>query len=161
QVADLTVKRLQQAEVARQAEIRVVAPQHLAEPGVLVRDRRVTTLPGRQPQFLKLSGQPSALRLSLHHEATIPRSAAVGGERKEGERRTTPLPAALSGQAGKPAEFDQTGLFFVEREGKLAHASTKGLRHRTSIAGILKAHHEIVGVAHDDYSTASVPTPPL
>src|SRR3954452_3194019 len=82
-------------------------------------------------------------------------------EPQEGERRTTPLPAALSGQAREPAEFDQTGLFFVEHEVKLAHAPTKGLRHRTSIAGMLEAHHEVVGVAHDDHSTPCVPPPPL
>src|SRR5262245_50534326 len=121
----------------------------------------MTALAGLMPQFLKLSGQPFALRLSLHHEATIPGPAAVVREPQEGERRTTLLPAALSGQARKPAEFDQSGFLFVEREVKLAHAPPKGLRHRTGIAGILEAHHKVVGVTHDDHSTPRVPPPPL
>jgi hypothetical protein len=44
---------------------------------------------GFLPQILKLLGQPFALRLSLHHKATIPGSATVVRESKEGERRTS------------------------------------------------------------------------
>jgi hypothetical protein len=96
------MERVQQAEVARQPEIRVVAPQHLAEPGVLVRDRRMTALAGLKPQFLKLSGQPFALRLSLHHEATIPGPTAVMREPQEGERRRASAIARASLAYWKP-----------------------------------------------------------
>src|SRR5262245_48746658 len=113
----------------------------------------MTSLAGFNPQFLKLSGQSIALRLSLHHEATIPGPAAVMREPQEGERRTTPQPATFSGQAREPAKLDQAGLLFVEREVGLAHAATKGLRHRTCVVGILEAHHEVVGVTHDAHST--------
>src|SRR5262245_35309893 len=138
-----------------------MASQHLAQPCVLVGNRCVTALPGLLPEVLKLLRQPLAVRLSLHHKATIPGPAAVMREPQEGESRATLLPAPFFSQAREPAELDQAGLLFVEREVELAHAVTKGLHHGTSIVGVLEAHHKVVGVAHDDHSTPCISPPPL
>src|SRR5262245_41273675 len=122
-----------------------MASQHLAQPCVLVGNRCVTALPGLLPEVLKLLRQPLAVRLSLHHKATISGPAAVMREPQEGESRATLLPAPFFSQAREPAELDQAGLLFVEREVELAHAVTKGLHHGTSIVGVLEAHHKSSG----------------
>jgi hypothetical protein len=61
----------------------------------------------------------------------------------------------------QPAEFDQTGLLLVERQLKLRHPLFEGDQHPPCIFCELKAHHEVIGVSHDDHSTTRRPLPPL
>jgi hypothetical protein len=91
---------------------------------------------------------------SLHDEAAVSASCAVVREAEEGKRRRPPVAARLTSFGGEPTEFDEADFVFVKRQAKRGKAFTKGGRHLPRIRLVLEAHHEVVGIAHDDDSPA-------
>src|SRR5205814_4080480 len=80
-------------------------------------------------------------------------------EKSEGFQ--SPLAALLTSQGREPAELDQPRLVLVERQAKLGQSVLEINQHPPRIRRFLKAHHEVVSVAHDRDPTGRVPPPPL
>ena len=88
-------------------------------------------------------------------------SAADEREPQEGEglrfAQTTP-PASLRRKA---AELQQAGLFPVQLEPELLKPRSHRIPEAPRIGLVLKAHHQIIGVAHDDHVAGGLAPPPL
>jgi len=87
---------------------------------------------------------------SLHDEAANSASGAVVREAEEGNRLRSPVTARLTSFGGQLPEFDEARLVFVEHQAERSETLTKVGVHLPRVRLVLKAHHEIVGIAHDD-----------
>ena len=83
------------------------------------------------------------------------------GEAEKGEGFRTPLAALLTSQGRKSAELDQPRLVLMERQAKLGQPVLEVSQHPPRIRRFLKAHHEVVSIAHDRHPTGRMPPPPL
>ena len=102
--------------VAREAIVRVVAPQHADQPRVLHRHGRVHPAPQLRPDLVELPGEPPPLRPPLHHKPSIPSPPTVVREPQEGERLRPPLAAPSLSLGRQSTELDQARLALVERQ---------------------------------------------
>jgi len=69
--------------------------------------------------------------------------------------------ALLAQHSRKLAEVDEARLLLMERKPKLNQTRLEFVQHSPRVGFILKTHHEVVAVAHDDDSTARIPLAPL
>jgi hypothetical protein len=91
-----------------------MASEHLAQPGVLPGDRRVSSLLGILTQGLQLGRQTLALRPTLHHEAPVSGPPTGVSEAQEGERFAALLSTTSAGERGQLPELDPPRLVLVQ-----------------------------------------------
>jgi hypothetical protein len=111
--------------------------------------------------FLQLSCQLFAHRLSKHRELPLPRLSTYVHESQEVEGFRFPLPPFQSILGGKTSKLDQAGLVRMDRQTELCKPLSQLLLKSPSIFAVLKPHDEIVRKADDNHIAASLPLPPL
>jgi len=110
----MEVKCLERLEVAREAKVGVMPPQHLTQPPMLIAHRLMSPTLRFFVQRRELRRHALPLCLPLHHKASVPSPPTVVSETQEGERTWAPLAPLFSSQCRKPAKLEHTGLLFVE-----------------------------------------------
>ena len=89
-------ERRQRAEVARQAEVRKMAPQHLTQPTMLVAHRLMPSTLRFLVQRLELPRHALSLRLPFDNEPAVSSPPRVMREAEKGERAKPTLPALVA-----------------------------------------------------------------
>ena len=78
-------------------------------------------------------------------------------EAEELERLRLAEPTGLRDPGGVPPELDQPRLLGIQLQTELREPVAKLRPEPLGVLPMLKAHHEVIGVAHDDHITARVP----
>jgi hypothetical protein len=134
---------------------------HAAQPFSLFRDGPVAAL---REQFVHLAQLGRHLlrdRLAPQREPS--RSRLPADVRKADERERLRLseapPPAVPG--GEPPELDQAGLLGVQFQAEPGEAFHQVRVEPLGVVTMLEAGNDVVGEAHDDHVTASLPVPPV
>ena len=162
EVHDMVPKCTQTRDVGWHRVVSEVSAHHLAQPLTLLRDRFVHT----SPQFFldgsQLGPHPVPARLPLELEEAPSGVATDVNETKERERLRFAKATLRSIHGRKAAELDHASLARMQRERELLHPLLQVGMKALGVSLVLKAHDNIVGVAHEDNAAVSVVlTPPL
>ena len=93
---------------------------------------------------------PPRNRVAPQPEAPIPSLRATVREAQKVERLRFALPCPPVVFSGIPSELDEPRLFRVHFQFKASQPPFHGLKEALRIPPVLKTHHEIIGVPHDD-----------
>jgi hypothetical protein len=99
--------------------------------------------------------------VAQHHESPAPGLSTDVGEAQEVERFRFPHTLPLTLLSSKASELDQTRLFRMNLQTELSHSLFKSIQKLLRVLLVLEAHHDVIGVTHDNHVTVSMPTPPL
>ena len=128
---------------------------------MLVGQRRMHATPLFRADGVQFAGQSLVVGPSLHHEAAVSAARTIVREAEEGKGLGAPVAAGLPSLGRESTEFQESRFIIVQRQAKRDEARPKGDQHLLRVRVVLKAHHKVVGVAHDDDATARVPSSPL
>ena len=105
--------------------------------------------------------QPFPHRLPKHYEFPIPCLVTRMCEAKKVERLGLPLAAPFAVLGSIAAEFHQARLFGVQFKMEPLESLPEFLQESLGVLAVLESYREVIGKAHDDHFTASMPLPPL
>src|ERR1044071_1457937 len=137
-----------------------VAINDAPEPFPLVGDRLVHAPLQLLLDLLELRPHAVCPALPLNLEFAGLCFAADEGEAQEAEglRLAEPTPFAALGR--KATELDKPGLLRVQRERELPQPLAHRVEEAPGVALVLRAHNEVVGIAHDDHVARGLPPSP-
>ena len=153
---DVVTKGTERPIVGRHSMIGIVASEHLLQPSPLLGDGPMHA-PSQLFQ-LRYPAVPPALPEDL--EPALPGLSADVGEAKEVERFRFAKPLPLSGLSRIAAKLDQAGLVRMELQRKLLQPVSHHAQEALAVGLMLEAHHNIVGIAHDDHVASGLPPSP-
>src|SRR2546425_2531991 len=155
------VKAIQAWPVARQPVVGVVPSQHTAEPAMLRLNRRVHAAPQLRLHVLHLPTDSPAFGPPLDHKAPVSAPSAVVDESEKRKRTRSPCVARSSVLGHEFPELDEARLVPVECQLELPQPLPERHQHLPCVRLALKAHHEVVRVAHETDSPVPRLPPPL
>ena len=91
----------------------------------------------------------------------FPGLRAVVREAQEVEGLRSALSTSLPILPGKPPELDEPGLVGVYLQSEACEPLLHGVQKTLRVPLVLEAHHEVVGVAHDDCVAFDLAAAPL
>ena len=137
-----------------------MACNDLPQPVSLHWDSLVHSLPQLHLDFLKLRPHAVASGLPLKLEGSPSRFAAYEGEAQESEGLRSADAAFLAVDCRVAAELNQAGLVRMELQRECLEPLTHRIEEATSVALMLEAGHQIIGIAHDDHvASGLLPSP--
>ena len=136
------------------------ASDHLRQPSPLFGDRPVHLPPQLLLDFLELGPHAVPPGFPLEQKFAPAAAAADMGEPQEIEGLRFAEPAPLAPCRSKAAELDQAGFVRMELQSELLEPRSHRIEKTASVVFILKAQHQIVGVAHDDHVAGSLAPSP-
>ena len=99
---------------------------------------------------LQGAGHPLHNRLASQLEVPPFGLHAVVREAQKVEGLRSPQPSYPTAPIGEPSELDEPGLVGVQAQFKASEALLYGIQEVLRVPLMLKTHHNIIGVPHDD-----------
>ena len=147
--------------VGRHREVPEVPADDTTEPFSLFIDRVMPPASHRLLHGLKRHTHSLWVATSGQQKAAPTRRPASVEESEKTKRlRRAALPSPRPPRLGVAAEFDEPRLVRVQLEGELAQAFAQLAPKPLRVVLVLEAHHQIVGISHDDNVTARMPAAP-
>ena len=141
--------------------VREESRDHRIQPSALCGDGIVHAFTQLRLDLLESGPHALAPCLAQKHECSAPGLATEEDEPQEREGLRPAKSAPLSPSRRIAAELQQARLLPVQFEPKLLEPRSHRIPETPRIGCMLEAHHDVVGVAHDDHVAGGFPPPPL